>query len=68
MTFVPFLYYPIISSKMTQSRFEVIMCCLHITNSVNLESDKANALYDKIGKSRWLVKKCMIKFKSSYKL
>lgn len=53
---------------MTWSQFEVIMRCLHVTNPISLENDKASALYDKIGKVRWLVEECRANFKSAYNL
>ena len=45
---------PLISEAMTRTRFEAIVCCLHLVNNEGLVTDREDPVYDKLGKVRWL--------------
>jgi len=51
----PFWHCSFIPRVMTRDRFESILCCIHCVDNTQLCRDKANVMYDKIGKVRWLL-------------
>lgn len=67
-TSTPFLHCPIISSKMTQTRFELITRCLHVTNPATLQTNRMSPLYNKVGKVKWLVNDLRAKFQYNFNL
>ena len=50
-----FLWCPVISSIMTQNRYEHIMRCLHVHNDHGATVDRSSKEFDKLVKLRWLL-------------
>ena len=61
-----FLHCSVIPHVFLRNRFESLLCCLHIVDNRNIETNKESAGYDKLAKVMWIIDDFVRKSRALY--